>query len=60
MNINVEGVILSNKSLTNFELDDAAKALNIPNFRGVFCRNELPKVLLRDTKVVMNEVSVVY
>src|SRR5678815_4901063 len=42
-NINVEGVVLTNKALTNFELIDAAKKLNINNFRGVFLRDELPK-----------------
>ena len=35
-NINVEGVVLPNKPLTNFELIEAAKKLNIPNFRDVF------------------------
>ena len=35
-NIDVCGVVLPNKPLTNFELLDAAKKLNIPNFRGVF------------------------
>ena len=33
-NIDVEGVILPNKALTNFELIEAAKKLNINNFRG--------------------------
>jgi len=42
-NINVEGVVLPNKPLTNFELIDAVKKLNIPNFRGVFMRDTLPK-----------------
>ena len=42
-NIDVEGVVLPNKPLTNFELIEAAKKLNIPNFRGVFVRDELPK-----------------
>src|ERR1043165_9414173 len=41
-NINVEGVILPNHPLTNIELLDAAKKLNIPNFKGVFVRDELP------------------
>src|ERR1043165_2488231 len=41
-NINVEGLVLPNRSLTNFELLDAAKKLNIPNFKGVFLRDELP------------------
>jgi hypothetical protein len=43
MNITVEGVELPNKPLTNFELEDAAKALAIHNFRGGSMRNTLPK-----------------
>src|SRR5678816_3267015 len=42
-NLNVEGIILPNKPLTNFELIEAAKKLNINNFRDVFLRDELPK-----------------
>ena len=42
-NIDVEGVVLPNRPLTNFELLDAAKKLNIPNFKGVYVRDELPK-----------------
>src|ERR1043165_201951 len=42
-NIDVEGVVLPNKPLTNFELLEAVKKLNIPNFRGVFLRDTLPK-----------------
>lgn len=41
--ISVEGVILPNEPLTNFQLIDAAKKLNIKNMRGVFVRDELPK-----------------
>ena len=41
--INVEGVVLPNKPLSNFEVIDAAKKLKIRNFRGVFLRDELPK-----------------
>ena len=41
--IDVEGVTLPNIALTNFELIEAAKKLNINNFRGVFLRDELPK-----------------
>jgi hypothetical protein len=41
--IDVEGLILEDKPLSNFELLDAAKSLKIPNFRGVFVRDELPK-----------------
>jgi hypothetical protein len=42
MNISVEGVILPNASLSNIELEEAVKKLNIFNFRGVFSRDELP------------------
>jgi hypothetical protein len=41
--INVEGIILPNESLTNFQLIDAAKKLKIKHFRGVFVRDQLPK-----------------
>ena len=42
-NINVEGVILPNEPLTNFQLIDAAKKLKLKHFKGVFVRDELPK-----------------
>ena len=41
--ISVEGIVLPNKPLSNLEIIDAAKKLKIRNFRGVFCRDELPK-----------------
>ena len=41
--ISVEGLVLPNKSLSNFELMEAVKKLKIPRFRGVFMRNTLPK-----------------
>ena len=40
--ISVEGLVLPNKPLTNFELLDAVKELHIPRFRGVFMRDDLP------------------
>ena len=43
MNIIVENIVLPNKPLTNFELEEAAQELKISNFRGVFLRNTLPK-----------------
>ena len=43
MEITVENIVLPNKPLTNFELEEAAQELNISNFRGVFLRNTLPK-----------------
>src|SRR5205809_3879917 len=41
-NIDVEGVVLPNVPLTNIQLVDAVKKLNILNFKGVFSRDELP------------------
>ena len=41
--MNVYGLHIPDKALSNFELLDYAKQLNIPNFRGVFMRDELPK-----------------
>src|SRR5688572_31713950 len=52
--IDVEGVVLPNKPLTNFELLDAAKKLNILNFRGVFVRDELPKKPRRNECGILN------
>ena len=40
--VSVEGLLLPNKPLTNFELIDAVKELKISRFRGVFMRNDLP------------------
>ena len=40
--INVEGVVLPNVPLSNFQLTDSAKKLKIRNFRGVFLRDSLP------------------
>ena len=53
-NINVEGVVLPNKPLTNFELIEAAKKLNIPNFRGLFMRDALPKRPRRNECGILN------
>ena len=43
MEIVVVNIVLPNKPLTNFELEEAAQELKISNFRGVFLRNTLPK-----------------
>ena len=43
MEIIVVNIVLPNKPLTNFELEEAAQELKISNFRGVFLRNTLPK-----------------
>lgn len=45
---------LPNKPLTNFELMNYVKELNIPNFRGVFMRNDLPK-----SKPYVNECGII-
>ena len=39
----IENVILPNKPLSKFELEDAAKRLKSPSFRGVFLLDTLPK-----------------
>ena len=42
--MNVYGLKIPEKSLSNFDLLDYAQKLNIPHFRGVFMKNDLPKV----------------
>ena len=41
--ISIKNVILPNKPLSNFKLEDAAKILKIPSFRRVFLLDTLPK-----------------
>ena len=41
--ISVKNVILPNKPLSNFKLEDAVGKLKIPCFRGVFLLDTLPK-----------------
>ena len=41
--MDIFGEYIPNKILTNFDLIDYVKKLNIPNFRGVFMRDTLPK-----------------
>ena len=41
--ISIKNVILPNKPLNNFELEDAVKKLKISCFRGVFLLDTLPK-----------------
>ena len=40
--ISIKNVILPNKPLNNFELEDAVNRLKIPCFRGVFLLDTLP------------------
>jgi hypothetical protein len=53
-NIDVCGIVLPNKPLTNLELLDAAKKLNILNFRGFFMRDDLPKKPKRNECGILN------
>ena len=41
--ISIKNVILPNKPLSNFDLEDAARKLKIPFFRGVFLLDTLPR-----------------
>ena len=41
--ISIKNVMLPKKPLSNFELEDAAKRLKIPSFRGVFLLDTLPR-----------------
>ena len=36
LGISIENVILPNRPLNNFEVEDAVRRLKIPSFRGVF------------------------
>ena len=40
----VYGIKIPEKALSNFELVKYVKILKIPNFRGVFMRDNLPKI----------------
>ena len=40
--MNVYGIQIPDKALTNFELLEYVHKLKIPNFRGVFMRDTLP------------------
>ena len=40
--ISVDGVLLSNKPLSNFEIEDAIKKLGVSGFRCVFVRDSSP------------------
>ena len=41
--ISIKNIMLRNKPLSKFQLEDAAKKLKIPSFRGVFLLDMLPK-----------------
>jgi len=52
--ISVEGVVLPDKPLTNFELLSVVNKLGIPNFCGVFLRDVLPKKSLKKECGILN------
>jgi len=54
MKVNVEGLELPLKPLTNVELEVAARDLGLKGFRGVFLRDTLPKAKLRNECGIMN------
>jgi hypothetical protein len=54
MNVNVEGVVLPYVPLSNFQLLEAKKKLDIQKFRGVFVRDELPKGPRKDECGILN------
>ena len=54
MNIQVENVVLPNKPLRNFEIEDAVKKIGLKNFCGVFLRDTLPKKPKRNECAIMN------
>lgn len=54
MDILVEHVKLPQVPLSNFDIEDTVRELNIPNFRGVFSRNVLPKKPLKTECGILN------
>ena len=52
--ISIKNVILPNKPLNNFELEDAVNRLKIPCFRGVFLLDTLPKKLNKKECGIVN------
>jgi len=52
--IQVENAILPNKPLSNFEILNAVKKIDLKNFRDVFLRDTLPKKPKRHKCGIMN------
>ena len=52
--ISIKNVMLPNKTLSNFELEDAAKRLKISSFRGVFLLDTLPRKLNKKECGIVN------
>ena len=54
MNTQVEKIVLPNKPLSNFEIEDAVKKIGLKTFRGVLLRDTLPKKPKRNECAIMN------
>ena len=52
--ISIKNLMLPNKPQSNFELENAAKKLKIPYFRGVFLLDTLPKKLNKKECGIVN------
>ena len=52
--ISIEGMVLPDKPLTNFEILNVVNKLGIPNFRGVFLQDVLPKKSLKKECGILN------
>jgi len=52
--IQVEKIVLPNKPLSNFEIEDAVKKIGLKNFCGVFLRDSLPNKPKRNECAIMN------
>ena len=52
--MDVYGIKIPDKALTNFELLDYAQKLKIPNFRGVFMRDTLPNTPWENESGIVN------
>ena len=52
--ISVENVMLPNEPLSNFELEDAARRLEIPSLRRFFLLDTLPKKLNKKECRIVN------
>ena len=52
--ISIDGVLLPNKPLSNFEIQDAIKKLGVSGFRCVFVRDTLPNKPKRTECGILN------
>ena len=52
--ISVDGIMLQNKPLSNVEIQDAIRKLDVSGFRGVFVRDNLPSKPRRNECGILN------